>query len=178
MMPGPPWLTGLPGFIRGEPGRVGGVRRSGIPIVALLLIAVTAAGCGSSTSSSTTSAAPSATMITKAQFVAKANAICRKGNEASQAAGAKLGKEPREAEEVGFVTEKEVPAVQAQVDALKALGAPAGEEATVANIINTAQADLDKVKSEPTLVVHGVDVFANFAKIAHPYGLTSCAPRS
>jgi hypothetical protein len=153
------------------------VRLSGIPIVALLVIAVTVAGCGSS-SSSMMSAAPSATTITKAQFVAKANAICQKGNDATQAAGSKLGKEPREAEQLAFVAEKEVPAVQAQIDALKALGAPAGEEATVANIINTAQADLDKVKSEPALVVHGIDVFANFAKIAHPYGLTSCAPRS
>lgn len=157
------------------------MRPSGIPIVALLVIAVAVAvaGCGSSSnSSSTTSSAPSATTITKAQFVAKANAICKKGNAATQAAGSKLGNEPREAEQLAFVSEKEVPAVQAQIDALKALGAPAGEGASVANIMKTAQADLDKVKSEPRLVVHGIDVFSNFAKLAHPYGLTSCAPRS
>jgi hypothetical protein len=43
-------------------------------------------------------------------------------------------------------------------------------------VINLVQADLNRLKSKPTLVAS--DVFANFAKVAHPYRLTGCAPTS
>lgn len=53
---------------------------------------------------------------------------------------------------------------------------PSGEQAVVTNMLTLAQADLNKIKSHPVLVA--TDVFADFAKVAHPYGLTACAPTS
>jgi hypothetical protein len=145
----------------------------------LVLCACAANGCGSSSSasSSTTAAAP-ASAISKSAFVAKANAICVKGNAQSKAAQAKLGGNPTEEQIVAFVRRVEVPAVQAQINAIRALGAPAGDQATVKKMLDSAQAAVNKVRIVPTILTTGEDVFASFAQIAHPYGLTSCAPTS
>jgi hypothetical protein len=149
------------------------LRRAAIA-AATLIVGLAAAGCGSSSSSSkTTSTATPA--ITKAAFLAKANAICTQGNKVSNAAAAKLGKSPSQAQITALVKSTDVPSIQTQIDGIRALGAPAGDQATIANILNLAQADLNKVKSNPALLAGTTNPFANFAKIAHPYGLTACA---
>jgi hypothetical protein len=146
----------------------------------VLAVGLTAAGCGSSGGASTasTAAAVAPPSITKAEFVKKANAICAKGNAVNKAAGAKLGAQPSEQQVTAFVKGTEAPAIQGQIDAIKALGAPAGDEKTVANILALAQGAVEKVKREPRIVTTGTDVFAAFAKLAHPYGLTACDPGS
>jgi hypothetical protein len=144
----------------------------------VLAVGLTAVGCGSSGSTASTASAVGGPSITKAEFVKKANAICAKGNAVDKAAGAKLGAQPSEKEITAFVKGTEAPAIQGQIDAIKALGAPAGDEKTVAKILGLAQGALEKVKIEPRIVSTGNDVFAAFAKVAHPYGLTACAPSS
>ncbi len=119
-----------------------------------------------------------ASAISKSVFLAKANAICVRGNAASKAARAKLGPSPTEEQIVAFVRGTEVPGVQAQIDAIRALGAPAGDRATVKKMLDLAQAAVGRVKVVPTILTTGEDVFAPFAAIAHPYGLTACAPNS
>lgn len=143
---------------------------------ALSIASLALAGCGSGGRAATATIDRTAPAITKGEFVRKANAICAKGNAKNKAAGAKLGAEPAEAQVVAFVKRIEVPAVQAQINALKALGAPPGDEATVAKMLTFAQAGVNAVKVQPTIVTSGANVFARFARVAHPYGLTSCAP--
>jgi hypothetical protein len=147
---------------------------------ALALAALGAAGCGggSGSSASTTTAGSQGSTISKAAFVAKANAICVKGNASSKAARAKLGPSPTEEQIVAFVRGTEVPAVQAQINAIRALGAPAGDQATVKKMLDLAQAAVGRVRTVPTILTTGEDVFEPFAAIAHPYGLTSCSPSS
>jgi len=141
-------------------------------VIAGILVAGVAAGCGSgSKTASTTTAA-----ITKAEFVAKGNAICGKADPVLSAAGAKLEARPPKAEIEALVKGTYVPSIQAQVTGIKALGVPAGEEATVTKMLALVQADLEKIKADPALIA--TDVFADFAKVAHPYGLTACAPTS
>jgi hypothetical protein len=122
-------------------------------VAVILAVGLVAAGCGSSNDNSSTSTAG----LTKAEFVAQANAICDKGNK--QDAG--------------------VAGIQSQIDQVRALGAPSGDEATVTNMLDVAQADLDKVKANPALLNSSkANPFGDFAALAHPYGLTSCAPNS
>ena len=52
----------------------------------------------------------------------------------------------------------------------------ASPSATVANMLTLAQDGVNAVKAQPTIVTTTADVFAPFAHVAHPYGLTSCAP--
>jgi hypothetical protein len=158
-------------------------RRGGLALgaaLALVLTTVGVAGCGSSSGSSSASsaAATSASTISKSVFLAKANAICVKGNAASKAARTRLGARPSEEQIVSFVRGTEAPAVQAQINQIRALGAPAGDQATIKKMLDLAQQAVGRVKVVPTILTTGEDVFAPFAVIAHPYGLTSCAPNS
>jgi hypothetical protein len=145
-------------------------RFSWVAIAGLLI-----AGCGSSGSGSTKSTA-TVPAITKAELVAKANAICTSGNGPLIAAAGKLAGNPSRAEVAGIVRSAYVPAIEAQIRAIRALGVPAGEQAIVTRMLKLAQVDLKKLKSNPALV--NTDVFGGFAKVAHPYGLTACAPTS
>jgi hypothetical protein len=151
-----------------------------IAVVAALAIASAAAGCGSSASTSTSksSTSTSAAAISKAAFLEKGNAICMHGNTQLAAAVAKLGKNPTKAQITAFVIGTYIPSVQAQIAAIRALGAPSGDRATVTNMLRLAQADLNKGKRSPALLLGNRTLFANFAKIAHPYGLVSCARSS
>jgi hypothetical protein len=142
-----------------------------------VLVALAAAGCGSS-SSSDTSSTTSTTAITKTEFLARANAVCAAGNKVTDTAGAKLGNNPTQAQVTAVAKTVFVPSIQGQINRIRALGAPSGDEATVTHMLNLAQADLNKVKADPTLLFGKTDQFTNFAKIAHPYGLTRCAPDS
>lgn len=164
-----------------EPSARAGVsalgRLSGLLIAGVLIAGLGAAGCGSS-SSSGSGASTSATTpaITKAEFVAKANVICGRADPVLSAAGAKLATQPSKEQVATLVKGTYVPSIQEQITAIRALGAPAGDEAAVASMLKLAQADLSKLEGDPGLVA--TDVFAGFAKVAHPYGLTACAPTS
>jgi hypothetical protein len=153
------------------------IRRVGwVAIGALLIAGVTLAGCGGGgTSSSTKSTATTAT-ITKAQLVAKGNAICTTGNGPILAAGAQLASHPSRAQVVSTVERVYVPSIESQITSIRALGVPAGEAAIVARMLKLAEADLAKLKRNPALVT--TDVFGGFARVAHPYGLVACAPTS
>ena len=143
--------------------------------VAVTLIVGLAVGCGGSNSSSTTSTAA----LSKSAYLAKANAICKAGNEKQQADQKALGKNPSHAQITAYVTGTQIPDIQSQIDQVKALGAPSGDEAVVNKYLATAQADLNKIKSDPSLAYSAKsDPFADFAAIAHPYGLTACAAGS
>lgn len=142
-------------------------------LAAPVLAALVVAGCGSDNSSSSSSTATTPA-ITKAQFVAKANAICAKGNQVTDKAGASLSSHPTPAQVAAVVKATFAPSVQAQIDQVRALGAPAGDEATVKKFLDDAQADLNRLKSDPSLLTQNQDTFADFGKLAHPYGLKEC----
>ncbi len=159
----------LLGIGASSPRRAAGVLIAGTLVVTGFALA----GCGSSSSTTASTTAPA---ITKAEFVAKANAICGKADPVLSAAGAKLETRPPEAQVAALVKGIYVPSIQAQITSIKALGVPAGDEAAVANMLALAQADLNKIENDPSLIA--TDAFADFAKVAHPYGLTACAPTS
>jgi hypothetical protein len=75
------------------------------------------------------------------------------------------------------VTRKFAPDIQSQIDGLRALGAPSSDQAAVSSMLDVAQTDLNKVKRNPALLASGAG-FADFAHLAHPYGLTACAANS
>jgi hypothetical protein len=150
------------------------LRSAAMSVVAASLIVGFAAGCGSSSNSSSTSTAS----LSKPEFLAKANAICKAGNQKQGAAQSALGNNPSAAQITNYANSTAIPSIQAQIDGVRALGAPSGDEATVMNMLDMAQADLNKVKADPTLLAGNTDPFADFAKVAHPYGLTACDPSS
>lgn len=147
-------------------------RRAGsgaIAVAMLLVVALLAAGCGSSSSDSTAK-------LTKPQFLAQANAICSKGNRQLASAEKALGTQASPSQFESYVADEWAPAIQDQIDGIEALDAPSADQDTVSNMLEIAQQDLNKVKGDPTSLTN--ESFASFAKLAHPYGLTGCAPTS
>jgi hypothetical protein len=146
----------------------------GITIAATLSLAAGATGCGGGGKASTSSATPP---ISKAEFVAKANGICASADPNLAAENAKLSAtRPTPAAIVAAVKGIYAPSIEAQIVGIRALGTPPGDQATVTRMLQLVEADLAKVKADPKLII--TNVFGDFAKVAHPYGLTACAPLS
>jgi hypothetical protein len=146
-------------------------------MAATLSLALCAAGCGGGGNSTSTKSAATVPAITRAEFVAKANAICASADPNLASENAKLAAlRPSPAVVVAAVKNVYVPSVEAQVANIKALGTPSGDQATVTRMLQLVEGDLSKVKANPRLIT--TDVFGDFAKVAHTYGLTACAPLS
>ena len=141
-------------------------------LLSIVAVALVAAGCGSSKKTHTTPA------LTKAEFLKKGNAICKKGNQQINAAAKRAfpaKKRPSRAQVTAFAKDSVIPSVQNQINGVKALGAPPGDQAKVSAIVNTAQAALDKAKKDPiVLTQNGPGPFKKSNQLAKSYGLTVC----
>jgi hypothetical protein len=157
------------------------VKKGMLATVAVAATAVVAAGCGGGSSSTTTSTAGAqGATLSKSQFLAKGNAICKKGNQAIQKAAAQQfprnGPKPSASQIQDFAAKTVIPNIQEQVTAIKALPAPTGDEAQVTAITDAAQSALDKAKQDPASITgNGPGPFAHTNELARAYGLTVCA---
>jgi hypothetical protein len=140
-------------------------------------VALTLAACGDDgDDSSSATDATSATTISKEDFVSQGNEICTDGNKALQEAAQESfpnGEQPSGDELGAFVTDSLVPNIQSQLDDIKALGIPEGEEDQVNAFLDDAQSALDDLKDDPQSL--GNDTFAEVNQEAGDIGLTACA---
>jgi|SRR5215469_2490152 len=153
----------------------------GLVLTVALVVGVCVAGCGSS--SSTT--AETTTAISKAEFVAKGNEVCVKGEKAQEAEinayVEKNGLEkqkPTKAQNAEIVETILAPSIQSQINGVKALGAPSGEEQQVSSALELSQQTLEEIEANPELAFGKKDVFAAAGKQLHALGLDKCAPNS
>ena len=156
------------------------VIRSTAFVLLCAALALSASGCGgggkSATATTSASAVAAATGPSKAQFVAKANAICNKTNGPLTATALKLAttRNPAAAEQI--VTGTFIPEIEAQAGQIKALGTPTEGQATIASMDKLLVGDIARIAKDPALA--GPAAFHDFAQVAHGYGLTACAPLS
>lgn len=119
----------------------------------------------------TTTAAPTDDGA-KADFLARANEICRVG------ADALAGSEPSSSDPealAAYVADVFVPAVRQQLNDIRALGLPPGDEAELTAIFDATYAALDRLAADPiTIVNSGEDPFAGVNQQLNAYGLTDC----
>jgi len=148
-------------------------------LAALAAITMIAAGCGGGGDSSSDSSS-----LTKAEFLKQGNAICAKGNkeinegfeEFAKENGFSEKKQPSEAQLTEVIETVVLPKVRGQVEGIKALGAPSGEEAQVEAITDAAEEALEKGEEEPAaLASEKADPFAKANEKASAYGLVKCA---
>jgi hypothetical protein len=151
--------------------------RNRILIAGALVASLAVAGCGGAATNTTGSTAnPAATTVTKEAFVARANEICGRADPELAAAEQQLANHPSTAKVIALVRGTFVPSVESQTAQIKALGTPQGGQQEVATMLTLIEADLQKLKTNPALIA--TNVFGNFARVAHAYGLTACAPLS
>ena len=112
---------------------------------------------------------------------AQADAICKSGDKDIDAQAEEFfpqGGSPGAAEEEAFVTEAVIPGIQEQIDALRALTPPEGDEDEIGEFLDTAQEALDQIEEDPSTLTgggSGPNPFAETQQLAADYGLEECA---
>jgi CRISPR/Cas system-associated endoribonuclease Cas2 len=151
----------------------------GTCVVVALVITLAVAGCGGSSDSSSSTGS-----ISKEKFVAKADAICKKGTERLQKAIFAALKNPRnlskvsKAEQIKIVTTAMVPNVSQEAKELRALGVPDGDEEKVDAMITALEEGVETAERDPQAVTQSSDaVFGISSRIAAEYGLKACSTR-
>jgi basic membrane lipoprotein Med (substrate-binding protein (PBP1-ABC) superfamily) len=162
-------------------------RLSLIGVASICIAGLLIAGCGSSSStSSSTSTTTTTAAISKAEFIAKGNVICLAGNKTQNASFERFAKEhglseksePNKAQTEELVETVFAPNIQRQIDAIKALGAPSGEEQQLNEALETAQEALSKVEANPELFKGKQNPFHEAGLKLHALGLVKCAANS
>ena len=152
------------------------------PVIVLLaalaaLAVVAVAGCGGSSSSTESTAS-----LSKAEFLKKGNAICKKGNESINSEFEEFDKEnklsetaepPKEAQEEA-VEQVLIPAINRQIEEVKALGTPEGDEGELAELISAEEGVVEEAEENPLLLFESTAKQKEANKLATDYGLTVC----
>lgn len=119
----------------------------------------------------------------KAEFVEAANGICQESVQEvtsnafpilRKAAGKSL--KAREAAEVRLASSILIPALQSEVDRIRELDVPEGDEEQVEAILDAIQEIVDKGEANPASLAQGnePEPYADAAKLAEGYGIGSC----
>jgi hypothetical protein len=148
-------------------------------LASVVAIALVAAGCGSS--SDTTEESTSEATLTKSEFLKQGNAICAAGNKEIEEGFEEFGKEnnlsenkaPTEAQFEEISETVLVPGVSKQLEGLRSLGTPEGDEGELDELLSNAEGELEEVEEDPS-VLSKEDPFAEVNKEARAYGLTVC----
>jgi hypothetical protein len=142
-----------------------------------MAIGAVAAGCGGSDDDSDTTA------LTKQQFIAQADAICKKGNAEidegfesfAKENGLPKNQEPTDEQGTELVETVIVPSIQTQSEGIRSLGAPDGDEDEISAMLDSLDEGIEEVEEEPeALFTSKSDPFAEPNKLAKAYGLEVC----
>jgi hypothetical protein len=155
------------------------------PLVAVLAVALIATGCGDD-DEATTNGATGATGATgesggeplsKSEFIERADRICAEADKEIDEGVDQLlsGGEPTPQELARFTTETQVPVRQRQIDQIRALTPPEGDEGEVAAILEAAQDAVDQLEQNPSLEGNVAGVFNETWLLAEDYGLRDCS---
>jgi hypothetical protein len=160
-------------------------KRALAALIACLALAVVAAACGGggdSTSSGGDSAEASGSAPTKAVFIKEADAICGAANELINeeiVAFAKkndipLEKELSQKQKADLFVAVVLPNVSKERERIDALTPPTGDEATVAEILDTLGQDVEDAEADPKQATEGKNPLADASKLARAYGMKVC----
>jgi hypothetical protein len=152
-------------------------RASLAALAALMAVAAFVAGCGGGDSDSTTAT------LTKAAFIKQGDAICAKATKESEAEaeefadenGFKLEKATEEQLEEA-ITDVLVPSLNKQAEELDALGAPAGDEEQVEEIVTSLEDAAGEVEDDPNSVLTG-KALKKPSQLAKSYGFKVCGEK-
>lgn len=110
----------------------------------------------------------------KADYIKQANAICAKGNKASDAIGKSIDT-TNQAAVIKAVKDKLVPLIRSQIKDIEALGYPKGDKATLKAIFDKEEAILDGFEKDPKSALNGSTAAGDAVdKSLKAYGLTEC----
>jgi hypothetical protein len=142
--------------------------RRHVLVGAALVMSVLGFGCGDDDGGSD---------ISKDDFIEQANAICEAGSADLQEASEGFDENSTQEEIADFVTDVLVPNVRDQIDEIRDLGFPEGDEDELESIFDDTEEQLDEIADDPEAFIgaDAEDPFADINQRMSDYGLTTCA---
>jgi hypothetical protein len=146
-------------------------------IVALMAVVV---GCGDDGQASGEDQTASGPPITKAEFVRKANKLCENLTDRllAEASPAEL-REAEDESDAEAIENRLVPAVEGQIDELRALGTPEGDEEQLNTFYETLEGVMQSAKANPQRFLSELGNFerpyGEVERLAKAYGIAVCA---
>lgn len=141
-------------------------------LAGIVAVAAIVAGCGSSSSDN----------ISKAEFVKRGDELCKQGSaeiEGEVKAYAKehdisLKSQLREAQLEELSENVVIPAIQKQLDGLKALGTPSEDEDQANELFDALEDGIEKGEEDPGAFVEGEGTLGKANKLADEFGFKDC----
>ncbi len=161
-------------------GRISGV----VALMAMMVVgAVFMGGCGGGDDTAETTVT-----ITKAEFVRKADTICRDAREAIISGSVPklekvVGTPKQQSLESELIPSLLIPTLEKEVEDLRALGAPAGDEAEIEKILRLTEGAIEEAKTEPETFIQGStykegsEHFGEAYELSLKYGMKECPMR-
>jgi hypothetical protein len=162
-------------------------RMIGLAVGAISVALVCGGGCGGSESEDGPAAAGMPVTVTKATFIAKADAVCRASKERIAREGvavfrlAKSAGESRHDLETAAVRSTLIPTLAAEIRQIREIGVPSGDRARIRTILVAIEKALEEARSDPLSYVQagghyrpGSYHYGTATKLAGEYGLTGC----
>jgi len=143
-----------------------------------MAIAIVAAGCGSSDDGTET-----AVVLTKTEFIAQGDAICKKGSEQIEDEANAFAEEndidtnkPTKEEQEEVISGVLGPALQKQADEISALGAPDGEEEKTEAIVAALESGAEELEDDPGTLLEesGTGPLDKANELANKFGFKEC----
>jgi hypothetical protein len=143
------------------------------------IVALSAAGCGGGSDASST-----ANSISKAAFIKKADAVCKRGNRRMEAVFAHLLvqnkkiKRPSKSDQEALVGTVLVPNIKREIREIRAFGAPSGDDDKVNGFLEALEEGIETAERNPKVVVKSSEaIFGIPSRLAREYGLEVCGSR-
>jgi hypothetical protein len=147
-------------------------------LIALVLLAP---GCGGGESDDDTYPAGVSRPLAKVEFLAEADRICQSTNARLEAAADDLAAGPRDpspAEVRRVVIGIAIPALEAEVRAIRAIGVPEGDASEVAAIVAATEEGIEQIRADPAGVLDGPPpALRRASRLARAYGSAECDVR-
>jgi hypothetical protein len=116
--------------------------------------------------------------LTKQEYIAEGDRICTRGTElmANEALQRFEGEQPSPEEAETFGQEVVAPTLSDQLEQLRDLPAPEGDEATVDEIYDAVQDGIDEIESDPGVFIepNTGGAFEEANRLAQDYGFRQC----
>ncbi|MCI0637163.1 MAG: hypothetical protein L0206_25100 [Actinobacteria bacterium] len=113
--------------------------------------------------------------LTKEAFIEQADAICREGGLAIEEATSGLDPNEMSEDEFADVIRDEVVArIRQQIQAVRALGFPEGDEELLDGLFDQTESVLDELDEDPQILFQDEDPLAEVNAELAEYGFTEC----
>ena len=135
-----------------------------------LLVASVTLACLAALAACANSSSP-----TRAAFVSKADAVCKKFNDESDKVTATLTADSTEDEFVKLVREQLIPLFKKQLSDIRSLGFPEADKAELNRLMDQSETLADQISADPVKFANlETDPFAEINSALAGYGMTEC----